>query len=154
MQNNSSVTDFQQLRERWTTLLNRLYDDPKVTQAMETRLGRYLSSHPVLALTVMLFGAMAALPVGLFLIFALVTTVISAVGFVFFEVFLLFVGGLMLLCVLSGLAFFSVMVSSIFNVFYITIFNILDYYGPRLTQQRKVQGMESECETSKLKEMQ
>lgn len=52
---------------------------------METRVGRYLRSHPVLGLTAMLFGVMAALPVGLFLIFALVTIVMSAVGFVFFE---------------------------------------------------------------------
>lgn len=132
---------------------------------MESRVGQYLSSHPVLALTVMLFGAMATLPVGLFLVFALVTIVMSAVGFVFFEgkcaqvkiglllqcvvlwqathlksfslcpsVFLLFVGGLTLLCVLSGLAFFSVIVSFIFSVFYSTIFNILNYYDPRLTK--------------------
>uniref|UniRef100_A0A3B4YFB8 Transmembrane protein 159 n=1 Tax=Seriola lalandi dorsalis TaxID=1841481 RepID=A0A3B4YFB8_SERLL len=125
-----------QLQERWTTLLNRLHDDPKVTQVMETRLGQYLSSHPVLALTVMVFGVMAALPVGLFLVFALVTIIMSALGFIFFEgrLFLLFVGGLTLLCVLSGLAFFAVMVSVIFNVFYITIFNILNYYDPRLTK--------------------
>ncbi|XP_022608377.1 promethin isoform X1 [Seriola dumerili] len=158
MQNNSSVTNFQQLQERWTTLLNRLHDDPKVTQnvtqVMETRLGQYLSSHPVLALTVMVFGVMAALPVGLFLVFALVTIIMSAVGFIFFEVFLLFVGGLTLLCVLSGLAFFAVMVSVIFNVFYITIFNILNYYDSRLTKQHKVQGKENNCESSKLKEMQ
>lgn len=116
MQQSSSVTDFQQLWGRWTSLLNRLYDDPKVNQnlitciclkffsfivftssqlndgclyqvaqMMNTRIGRYLSSHPLFALTVMLFSAMAALPVGLFLIFALSTTIMSAVAFVFFE---------------------------------------------------------------------
>ncbi|KAG7222855.1 hypothetical protein INR49_016017, partial [Caranx melampygus] len=153
MQKNSSVTDFEQMQESWTTLLNRIYEDPKVTRVMETRVGRYLSSHPVLALTVMLFAVMAALPVGLFLVFALVTIVMSAVGFVFFEVFLLFVGGLTLLCVLSGLAFFSVIVSFIFNIFYGTIFNIFNYYDPRLTKQRKVQEKESECESSTVKEV-
>lgn len=52
---------------------------------MNTSVGQYLGSHPLVALTVMVFSAMAALPVGLFLIFALVTMVISAVGFVFVE---------------------------------------------------------------------
>ncbi|XP_070779000.1 lipid droplet assembly factor 1-like [Enoplosus armatus] len=148
----SSATEFQQLRGSWDVLLNRFYEDPKVSQLMNTRVGQYLSSHPVLALTVLLFGAMAALPVGLFLTFALVTFIMSALGFVFFEVFLLFVGGLTLLCVLSGIAFFSVVVSSIFNVLYFTISSILNRYYPHLTKQGKVQGKESECE--KLKQTQ
>ncbi|XP_041813701.1 lipid droplet assembly factor 1-like [Chelmon rostratus] len=143
----SSVTEFQQLWGSWTTLLNRLYDDPKVSQLMKTRIGLYLSSHPVAALAVLLFSAMAALPVGLFLTFALVITIMSAVGFVFFEMFLLFVGGLSLLCVLSGIALFSVMVSFIFNVFYVTISNILKPYYQHLTKGK-------ERETSKLEEMQ
>uniref|UniRef100_A0A3Q1JQ70 Uncharacterized protein n=1 Tax=Anabas testudineus TaxID=64144 RepID=A0A3Q1JQ70_ANATE len=57
----------------------------QVTQVMNSGVGRYLSSHPFLALTVMLFSSMAAVPVGLFLIFALVTIVMSAIGFVFCE---------------------------------------------------------------------
>ncbi|GAA6228640.1 promethin-like [Lates japonicus] len=154
MQRNSSVTDFQQLRERWTTLLIHLHDDPKVALVMNTRIGQYLSSHPFLALTVLLFSVMAALPVGLFLTFALVTIIMSVVAVVFFEAFLLFVGGLTLLCVLSGLAFFSLIVSCIVNAFYVIISNILNHYSPQLTKQRKVQGKESEFETSNLKEMQ
>ncbi|XP_040919017.1 lipid droplet assembly factor 1-like [Toxotes jaculatrix] len=154
MQHSSSVTDFQQLWGRWTTLSNCLYNEPKVAQVMNSRIGQYLSNHPFLALTVMLFSAMAAVPVGLFLIFALVTIIMSAVGFVFFEVFLLFVGGFTLLCVLSGLAFFSLMVSCIFNAFYVIISNILNYYYPQLTKQGNIEGKEYEFETSKLKEMQ
>ncbi|XP_029364972.1 promethin [Echeneis naucrates] len=149
MQNNSHAAELQQqLQGRWSTLLNRLHNDPKVKQMMETKFGQYLSGHPVVALTVLVFGAMAALPVGLFLMFALVTIIMSAVGFVFFEVSLLFVGGLTLLCVLSGLGFFSVMVSLIFSVFYTTIFNIHSYYDPRMTKKHKVLGKESESETS------
>lgn len=52
---------------------------------MNTRIGQYLRSHPALSLAVLLFSAMAALPVGLFLTFALVTIIMSAVCFVFFE---------------------------------------------------------------------
>lgn len=143
----SGVAEFQQLRGSWDTLVNRLYDDPKVTQLMSTRIGQYLGSHPVLALTVMLFSVMAVLPVGLFLSFALVTFILAALGFLFFEGFLLFIGGLGLLCVLTGIAFFSVVVSLIFSVFYTTIFNLLKVYYPHLIKQGKV--YRNEGETSK-----
>ncbi|XP_033945483.1 lipid droplet assembly factor 1-like [Pseudochaenichthys georgianus] len=149
----SRVAEFQQLFGSWATLLSRLYDDPKVAQLMKTRIRQYLNSHPFFALTVMLFGAMSAIPVGMFLSFALVTIIMSAVGLVFFEAFLLFVGGTTLLCVLSGIALFSVMVSFIFNALYFTISNILSRYNPNLTKQHDFQEKESEGETSKTKEM-
>ncbi|XP_068574755.1 lipid droplet assembly factor 1-like [Cebidichthys violaceus] len=155
----SSMTEVQQLWGRWTNLLNRFYSDPKVELLMDTRIGQYLSSHPLLALTALLFGIMAAVPVGLFLSFAFVTIVMTAVGFVFFEVFLLSVGGLTLLSVLPGIALFSVMVSLVFNALYVTISNVVSRYYPHLTKQGKVledqgESKESECDTSKLEEMQ
>ncbi|XP_069558882.1 lipid droplet assembly factor 1-like isoform X2 [Brachyistius frenatus] len=156
MQNSSSnngVIGYQQLRGRWTTLLNRLNDDPKVALVMNSRLGQYLSRHPSLALTALVFGAMAALPTGLFLSFALVTMTMSVVGFVFFEVFLLFVGGVTLLSVLSGIGFFSVLVSGIIYASYITIINPLYRNYPHLIKG-PIQGKESESEPSEQKEMQ
>lgn len=150
MQHSSSVIDFQQLWGHWTTLMNRYYNDPKVAQLMNTRMGQYLSRHPFLALTVLVFSTMSALPVGLFLSFALVTFIMSAVGLVFIEVFLLFVGGLTLLVVLSGIALFSVIVSVIFNVLYVTMSNIIIRYYPHLTKRGKFQEEESEYEASKL----
>ncbi|KAF3700195.1 Promethin Transmembrane protein 159 [Channa argus] len=144
-------TDFQQLWARWTPLLNRLHDIPKVTEVMNSRVGRYLSSHPFLALAAVLFGTMAAVPVGLFLTFALVTIIMSAVGFVFCEVFLLFVAGLTLLTLLSGLALFSILVSLIVNGFYLIIFNVLKYYP--LAKPSKFQE-ESDSPTSEPKDLQ
>ncbi|KAM7386861.1 hypothetical protein PAMA_009478 [Pampus argenteus] len=154
MQYGSSVTDFQLLWESLTSQFNRLYNDPKVSLLMKTRVGRYLSSHPFLALTVLLFSTMAALPVGLFLTFALVVIIISGVGFVFLVVFLLFVGALPLLCVLFGLALFSILVSSVCVVFYVTISNILNQYYPHLTKEGKVHRKKNGCETSTVKEKQ
>lgn len=52
---------------------------------MNSRVGLYVSSRPFLGLTVLVFSAMATLPVAVFLGFAFVTTVISTVGFVFLE---------------------------------------------------------------------
>nr|XP_057905184.1 lipid droplet assembly factor 1-like isoform X2 [Doryrhamphus excisus] len=127
MQQSRSETQ-QQLWGSWTTMSNQVYSNPKVTQLMNSRVGQYLSGHPVLALSILFFCAMAAVPVGLFLGFAVVTAIMSAVGFVFFEGFLLFVSAITLLCVLSGLAVFSVMVSSIFTVFYITVSSLVNYY--------------------------
>ncbi|XP_037544299.1 lipid droplet assembly factor 1 [Nematolebias whitei] len=125
----------QQLWERWLTFLNHLQDDPKVAQLMRTRFGQYLSARPFLALTVLLFSAMAALPVGLFLMFAIVTVVISVVGFVFFEVFLLFVGGVTLLSVLAGIALFSLLVSVVVNALLFAIPNLLK--RPHQTKEKQ-----------------
>uniref|UniRef100_A0A3Q3WT04 Transmembrane protein 159 n=1 Tax=Mola mola TaxID=94237 RepID=A0A3Q3WT04_MOLML len=92
--------------------------------------GQYLSSHPVLAQTLLLFSVFAVLPVGLFLTLAVVTFIMSAV------VCLLFVGALSLLGVLFGIALFSLVASLIFNMFFLTISNILQL--PRLTSLAKV----------------
>lgn len=132
---------------------------------MSTRVGQYLRHRPFLALALLLFSAMAALPTGLFLLFALITIVMSVVGFVFFEgmlhrsnscfyifylaasswwyyfclVFLLFVGGMTLLSVLSGIALFSLLVSVIVTGVFVTIPNLLKRFYPQVT---KVNGID------------
>ncbi|XP_047213255.1 lipid droplet assembly factor 1-like [Girardinichthys multiradiatus] len=131
----SSLT--QQLGERWLTLLRRLQDDPKLAQVMNTRVGQYLRSRPFLALALLLFSAMAALPLGLFFLFALITIVMSVVGFVFFEAFLLFVGGMTLLSVLSGIALFSLLVSVIVTGVFVTIPSLLKRYYPHVTKRKE-----------------
>uniref|UniRef100_A0A3B3ZBM1 Transmembrane protein 159 n=1 Tax=Periophthalmus magnuspinnatus TaxID=409849 RepID=A0A3B3ZBM1_9GOBI len=94
----------------------------KVSRFLNSRLGQYLRQHPVFGLSMLLFTSMAVLPVGLFVVFALVTLVLSVV------VFLLFVAGLTLLFTLSGLAFFSVVASVVFGTFYMTITNLYSSY--------------------------
>ncbi|CAB1422119.1 unnamed protein product [Pleuronectes platessa] len=145
MQPSTSGSDSQQQQGRWTALLSRCQScqNSEMAQVMKTKFVQYMSSHPFLTLTVMVFGAMAALPVGLFLGFALVTAGISAVGFVFFEVSLLFVAGLTLLCILIGLAFFSVTVSLILMAFQVSIANVLKY-SPQLIKPFNVQEKETD----------
>ncbi|TWW69982.1 Promethin Transmembrane protein 159 [Takifugu flavidus] len=126
--------DPEQLRGNWALLMTQLRQDPRVSQLLSTRPGQYLLSHPALAPTLLLFAAFAVLPVALFLAFAVVTFIISATGFVFFQGLLLFVGGMSLLCALVGVAFFSVVVSLIFNVFYFVLSSILSH--PRLTKHK------------------
>ncbi|KAM9780099.1 lipid droplet assembly factor 1-A-like [Neosynchiropus ocellatus] len=116
----------EQLRESWVTLSR----DPRVSQLLSSRVGRYLTRHPPVALALLLFSVLSAPPVGLFLAFACVSILISFVGFVFFQVVLLFGVGVTLLSVLSGLAIFSVMTSVMVTVSYFTVANILNYFHP------------------------
>lgn len=135
MQPSSRDADLQQLWGRWMTLLGQLQEDPRVALMLNSRIGQHLSKHPFSALTLVLFIAMAALPVGLFLTFALVTITMSAVGFALLEGFLLFVAGVTLLCVLSGVAFFSVLVSVITRTLFLTVSGLLHLYDPNLTKR-------------------
>lgn len=131
----------------------------QVSRLIHSRAGRYVSSHPVVALALLLFAALAMLPVGIFVAFALVTSVVSVAGFVAVEgerltpcqlcrrptaaineslscrsVFLLLAGGLSLLGVLCGIALFSVVASLVFNAAYVVIFNFFGYSHPTLEQ--------------------
>lgn len=139
----------------------------QVSQLLSTRMGQYFLRHPAFAQTLLFFAAFAVLPVALFLAFAIVTFIISAAGFVFFQGrcnclsilmlqlsslvarqppswhlpppgFLLFVGGLSLLCVLVGVALFSGVISLIFSVFYFVISSIFRHQ--QLTKVRRQYG--------------
>lgn len=140
MKPGSRDSELQQLWGRWMVLLGRLQEDPRVSVMLNSRVGQYFSKRPFSALAVVLFVAMAALPVGLFLAFALVTVTMSVVGFVFFEGFLLFVAGVTLLCVLSAVAFFSVLVSVVTNTLFITASGLLNLYGSDLTKKIQKEG--------------
>uniref|UniRef100_A0A3P8SZQ7 Transmembrane protein 159 n=1 Tax=Amphiprion percula TaxID=161767 RepID=A0A3P8SZQ7_AMPPE len=143
MKPGSRDSELQQLWGRWMVLLKRLQEDPRVSVMLNSRVGQHLSKRPFSALAVVLFVAMAALPVGLFLTFALVTVTMSVVGIVFFEGFLLFVAGVALLCVLSAVAFFSILVSIVTNALFITTSGLLNLYDSNLTKQ-KIQKKEGE----------
>uniref|UniRef100_A0AAZ3SRQ7 Promethin n=1 Tax=Oncorhynchus tshawytscha TaxID=74940 RepID=A0AAZ3SRQ7_ONCTS len=136
-----------QLRDRLSSMMDSLYCDPKVTvhhvsssaillkalgltvaELMNTSMGQYLNGHPFLALAVFVFGAMATVPIVIFLTFATVTFIGATVGFVLLEVFLLSLGGVSLLCVLSALAILSILVSLVLGACYITSYNVLNFY--------------------------
>lgn len=52
---------------------------------MNTSMGQFLNGHPFLALAVLVFGAMATVPIGIFLTFATVTFIAVTVGFILLE---------------------------------------------------------------------
>ncbi|XP_072771855.1 lipid droplet assembly factor 1-like [Nerophis lumbriciformis] len=137
-----SRAEMQQLWEGWTTVSDQVYSNPKVTLLMNSRVGQYLSGRPVLALAVFFFCVTAAVPVGIFLAFAVATAIMSAVSLVFLEGFLLSVAAITLLCVLSGLAFFSVMMSAIFAAFYVTVSSLINFYHTSQMTKQKVSDEE------------
>ncbi|XP_036408098.1 lipid droplet assembly factor 1-like [Megalops cyprinoides] len=126
-----------QFRSSLHAMMDHMHRDPKMAELMNTSLGRYLNSHPFFALALLVFGAMATVPIGLFLGFAMITFIGATIGFVLLEVFLLSLGGATLLCVLCGLAVLAIAVSSILSAVYITTSNILNfYYSQRLLEKR------------------
>lgn len=52
---------------------------------MNTSMGQFLNGHPFLALAVLVFGAMATVPIGIFLTFATVTFIGATMGLVLLE---------------------------------------------------------------------
>nr|XP_006637398.2 PREDICTED: promethin [Lepisosteus oculatus]XP_015215548.1 PREDICTED: promethin [Lepisosteus oculatus]XP_015215549.1 PREDICTED: promethin [Lepisosteus oculatus]XP_015215550.1 PREDICTED: promethin [Lepisosteus oculatus]XP_015215551.1 PREDICTED: promethin [Lepisosteus oculatus] len=120
--------EMQLLQNRFSAILYTLNSNPKVAQFMETPVGRYLDGHPFFVLVLLVFGAMATVPIGLFMTFAITTFITASIGFVFLEGFLLSLGGIALLCVLCGLAIIAFAVSAILGAFYITATNVLNYY--------------------------
>eukprot|EP00063_Salmo_salar_P074722 XP_014049557.1 PREDICTED: promethin-like isoform X4 [Salmo salar] len=117
-----------QLQGSLSSMMDSLYYDPKVAELMNTSMGQYLNGHPFLALAVLVFGAMATVPIGIFLTFATVTFIAVTVGFILLEVLLLSLGGISLLCVLSALAILAILVSLVFGACYITFSNMLNFY--------------------------
>ncbi|KAK1164869.1 lipid droplet assembly factor 1-like isoform X1 [Acipenser oxyrinchus oxyrinchus] len=129
--------DMQELQSLLSAIMYTLNSKSKLADIRSTPMGQYLDGHPFFALALLVFGAMATVPLGLFLTFAIVTFVTASVGFVFLQGFLLSLGGIALLCVLCGLAIIAFAVSVILRAFYITSSNVLDYYYSRRSAHMK-----------------
>uniref|UniRef100_A0A4W5RG06 Transmembrane protein 159 n=1 Tax=Hucho hucho TaxID=62062 RepID=A0A4W5RG06_9TELE len=131
-----------QLRGSLSSMMDSLYYGPKVAELMNTSMGQYLNGHPFLALAVLVFGAMATVPIGIFLTFATVTFIGATVGLVLLEVFLLSLGGVSLLCVLSALAILAILVSLVLGACYITSYNVLNFYYSQRASKYRVTRLE------------
>ncbi|KAK1162840.1 lipid droplet assembly factor 1-like isoform X1 [Acipenser oxyrinchus oxyrinchus] len=141
--------DMHELQSQLKAIVYTMNSKSKLADIMSTPVGQYLDGHPFFALALLVFGAMATVPVGLFLTFAIVTFVTACVGCVFLQGFLLSLGGIVLLCVLCGLAIIAFAVSAIFSAFYITASNVLDYYYSHRSAYMKqnIIGSHPRCES-------
>ncbi|XP_048847347.1 lipid droplet assembly factor 1-like isoform X2 [Brienomyrus brachyistius] len=128
-----------QTHHRLHSGLGRLTHDARVAELLDTWLGQYLSSHPFLALTLMLFLVMSTVPIGLFLMFAAATILAASVGAVILEGVVLCLGGATLLCVLCCLAIAAFMVSAFLTAVYITGSTVLHlYYTHRFLRKEEL----------------
>lgn len=129
--------DLQELQRKLCLLLESFQNNSKVVAFMKSPVGRYLDKHPFLALTVLMFVSMSAIPVGFFLIIVVLTSLGALMGAIILEGLIISVCGLSLLCILCGLGFVSLAMSGITMVSYVVVSCLMSYwFSPRpLTQQ-------------------
>lgn len=58
---------------------------PQVVAFMNSRVGQYLDDHPFVALSLLMFIAVSAIPVAFFLIFVVTTALMACVGVIVLE---------------------------------------------------------------------
>ncbi|XP_012866922.1 PREDICTED: promethin isoform X1 [Dipodomys ordii] len=133
----STSRDLQELQRKLSLLIKSFQNNSKVVAFMKSPVGQYLDRHPFLALAVLVFVAMSAIPVGFFLLFVVLTSLLALVGVVLLEGLVISVGGLALLCVLCGVGFVSLTLSGMILVTYMVASSFISYwFSPRpLTQQ-------------------
>uniref|UniRef100_E1BFE0 Lipid droplet assembly factor 1 n=1 Tax=Bos taurus TaxID=9913 RepID=E1BFE0_BOVIN len=112
-----------------------------VVSFMKSPVGQYLDRHPFLTLTLLVFVALSAVPVGFFLLLVVLTSLAAFVGVILLEGLVISVGGLALLCVLCGLGFVSLVMSGTIMVSYMVISSLINYwFSLRLLPQHNSSG--------------
>ncbi|XP_008842060.1 promethin [Nannospalax galili] len=128
----SASKDLQELQRKLSLLIQSFQTNSKVVAFMKSPVARYLDRHPFLALTMLIFATMSAIPVAFFLIIVVLTSLGALVGAVLLEGLVISVCGLSLLCVLCGLGFVSLAMSAMVTVSYIVISCLISYwFSPR-----------------------
>ncbi|EFB15280.1 hypothetical protein PANDA_017439, partial [Ailuropoda melanoleuca] len=85
----STSKDLKELQKKLSLLVASIQNNSKVVAFMKSPVGRYLDRHPFMALTVLLFIAMSAVPVGFFLLIVVLTSLAALVGVILLEGILL-----------------------------------------------------------------
>uniref|UniRef100_A0A673U9P5 Ankyrin repeat and sterile alpha motif domain containing 4B n=1 Tax=Suricata suricatta TaxID=37032 RepID=A0A673U9P5_SURSU len=128
----STSKDLQELQRKLSLLIESIQNNSKVVAFMKSPVGQYLDRHPFLALTMLVFVAVSAVPVGFFLLLVVLTSLAALVGVILLEGLVISVGGLSLLCVLCGLSFVSVIMSGTIMVSYVMVSSLVNYwFSPR-----------------------
>uniref|UniRef100_A0ABI7YLW9 Promethin n=1 Tax=Felis catus TaxID=9685 RepID=A0ABI7YLW9_FELCA len=128
----STTKDLQELQRKLSLLIESIQNNSKVVAFMKSPVGQYLDRHPFLALTMLVFVAVSAIPVGFFLLLVVLTSLAALVGVILLEGLVISVGGLSLLCVLCGLSFVSLVMSGTIMVSYVMVSSLLNYwFSPR-----------------------
>ncbi|XP_015279855.1 PREDICTED: promethin [Gekko japonicus] len=129
--------ELQDLQKRWHSMMKTIHSNSRVVAFMNSQLGQYLDSHPFVALSLLVFLAVSAVPVAFFLIFAVSTTVIACIGVIIVEGFVVSLGGITLLCVLGGLGLVSLAVSGVLSISYVALTTVLKCWSAANARSKK-----------------
>ncbi|KAL1774537.1 promethin [Sigmodon hispidus] len=130
--------DLQELQRKLCLLLDSFLNNSKVVAFMKSPVGQYLDRHPFLALTMLMFVTMSAIPVGIFLLIVALTSLGALMGAILLEGLVISVCGLSLLCILCGLGFASFAMSGIAMMSYVVVSCLMSYwFSPRPLIQQK-----------------
>nr|XP_009681686.1 PREDICTED: promethin isoform X2 [Struthio camelus australis] len=121
-------TEMQELQKQWHSM---------VVAFMNSRFGQYLDDHPFVALSLLMFVAVSAIPVAFFLIFVVATAIMACIGVLIMEGVVISIGGIALLCVLCGLGALSLGVSGVLSVCYVILSTLVNYWYAQKGQIRK-----------------
>ncbi|XP_062955990.1 lipid droplet assembly factor 1 isoform X2 [Cynocephalus volans] len=81
----STSKDLQELQRKLSLLIESFQNNSKVVAFMKSPAGQYLDRHPFLALTLLVFVAMSAVPVGFFVLLVVLTSLAALVGVMLLE---------------------------------------------------------------------
>ncbi|KAK2503883.1 hypothetical protein MC885_005899 [Smutsia gigantea] len=95
---------------------------------MKSPVGQFLDRHPLLALILLEFIAVSAIPVGFFLLLVVLTSMAAFVGVILLEGLVISVGGLSVLCVVCGLGFMLLAMLGTVIVPYIVVSSLVNYW--------------------------
>ncbi|KAM6155208.1 lipid droplet assembly factor 1 [Rhynchocyon petersi] len=124
--------DLQELQKKLSLLIESIQSNSKVVTFMKSPVGQYLDRHPFLVLTLLMFVAISAIPVGVFLVLLVLTSMAAFVGVLLLEGLVISVGGFSLICTLCGIGFVSLAMSGTVTMSYIVFSSLFSYwFSPR-----------------------
>ncbi|XP_062444564.1 lipid droplet assembly factor 1 isoform X1 [Rhea pennata] len=129
--------EMQELQKQWHSMVQSIHSNSKVVAFMNSRFGQYLDDHPFVALSLLMFVAVSAIPVAFFLIFVVTTAIMACIGVIIMEGVVISIGGITLLCVLCGLGTLSLGVSGVLSICYVILSTLINYWYAQKGQIKK-----------------
>ncbi|NXG68332.1 T159A protein, partial [Baryphthengus martii] len=129
--------EMQELQKQWHSVMQSIHSNSNVVAFMNSRVGQYLDDHPFVALSLLTFIAVSAIPIAFFLIFIVTTAIMACISVVVMEGVVIALGGVALLCVLCGLGALSLGVSGVLSVSYIVLSTLVNYWCASRGEIRK-----------------
>ncbi|NWQ78790.1 T159A protein, partial [Columbina picui] len=129
--------EMQELQKQWHSVVQSIYSNSNVVAFMNSRVGQYLDDHPFVALSLLMFIAVSAIPVAFFLFFVVATAIMACIGVIVMEGTVIAIGGIALICVLCCLGALSLGVSGVLSISYVVLSTLVNYWHASRGQIRK-----------------